>query len=53
MLPHNRRDFLKRTVTGGALATFVLSGTKASGQWHQRLFRLLTYTLKPAVVWHC
>ena len=32
MLPHNRRNFLKRTVAGSALATFVLSGTKASGR---------------------
>ena len=32
MLPHNRRDFLKRTVAGSALATFVVSGTKASGR---------------------
>jgi hypothetical protein len=32
MLPHHRREFLKRTVAGGALATFVLSGTKASGR---------------------
>ena len=32
MFPHNRRDFLKRTVAGSALATFVLSGTKASGR---------------------
>ena len=32
MFPHNRRDFLKRTVAGSALATFVVSGTKASGR---------------------
>ena len=32
MVPHNRRDFLKRTVAGGALAPFVLSGTRASGR---------------------
>ena len=32
MCPHNRRDFLKRTVAGSALATFVVSGTKASGR---------------------
>lgn len=32
MLPHHRRDFLKRAVAGSALATFVLSGTKASGR---------------------
>jgi len=32
MLQHNRRDFLKRTVAGSALATFVVSGTKASGR---------------------
>jgi predicted dehydrogenase len=32
MLPHHRRDFLKRAVTGGALATFAISGTKASGR---------------------
>ncbi|NLF73448.1 MAG: Gfo/Idh/MocA family oxidoreductase [Candidatus Anammoximicrobium sp.] len=29
---HHRREFLKRTVASGALATFVLSGTKASGR---------------------
>lgn len=32
MLPLHRRDFLRRTAAGGALATFVLSGTKASGR---------------------
>ena len=32
MFSHNRRDFLKRTVAGSALATFVVSGTKASGR---------------------
>jgi predicted dehydrogenase len=32
MFPHNRRDFLKRTVAGSASATFALSGTKASGR---------------------
>ena len=32
MFPHNRRDFLKRTVAGSALATFCVSGTKASGR---------------------
>ena len=32
MFAHNRRDFLKRTVAPSALATFVLSGTKASGR---------------------
>ena len=32
MFPHNRRDFLKRTVASGALATFAVSGTKASGR---------------------
>jgi predicted dehydrogenase len=32
MLRHHRRDFLKRTLAGSALATFVLSGTKASGR---------------------
>ncbi len=32
MVPHNRRDFLKRAVAGGALAPFVLSGTRASGR---------------------
>ena len=32
MFQHNRRDFLKRTVAGGVLATFVVSGTKASGR---------------------
>ena len=32
MVPHNRRDFLKRAVAGSAFATFALSGTKASGQ---------------------
>ncbi len=28
----NRREFLKRTVAGSALATFVISGTRASGR---------------------
>jgi len=32
MFPHNRRDFLKRTVAGSALATLVVSGTKSSGR---------------------
>ncbi|NLY00932.1 MAG: Gfo/Idh/MocA family oxidoreductase [Rhodopirellula sp.] len=32
MFPHHRREFLKRTVAGSALGTFVLSGTKASGR---------------------
>lgn len=32
MLPHHRREFLKRTVAGSSLATFVLSGTKSSGR---------------------
>ena len=32
MVPHNRRDFLKRTIAGGAFATFAISGTKASGR---------------------
>jgi predicted dehydrogenase len=33
MMPrHNRRDFLKRTIAGGALAAVALSGTKASGR---------------------
>jgi len=32
MFPHNRRDFLRRSIAGGALATFVVSGTKASGR---------------------
>ena len=32
MLPHNRRDFLKRAGAGSALASFVVSGTKASGR---------------------
>ena len=29
---HNRRNFLKRTIASSALATFVVSGTKASGR---------------------
>jgi len=32
MVPYNRRQFLKRAAVGGALATFTLSGTKASGR---------------------
>jgi predicted dehydrogenase len=32
MSPHNRRHFLKRTVAGSTLATFAVSGTKASGR---------------------
>ncbi len=32
MLRHKRREFLKHTIAGSALATFVLSGTKASGR---------------------
>jgi predicted dehydrogenase len=32
MVRHNRREFLKHTAAGSALATFVLSGTKASGR---------------------
>ena len=32
MLPYNRRNFLKRAAASSTLATFVLSGTKASGR---------------------
>ncbi len=32
MFPYNRRDFLKCTLAGSAIATFAVSGTKASGQ---------------------
>ncbi len=32
MVPYNRRQFLKRAAVGGALATFTISGTKASGR---------------------
>lgn len=32
MVRHSRREFLKHTVAGSAMATFVLSGTKASGR---------------------
>lgn len=32
MIRHNRREFLKQTAAGSALATAVLSGTKASGR---------------------
>jgi len=32
MLQHNRRDFLKRAAAGGIAATFIISGTRASGR---------------------
>jgi predicted dehydrogenase len=32
MSGHHRRDFLKHTVAGGIVSTFVISGTKASGR---------------------
>ena len=32
MLPHHRREFLKRTVAASAFAPLVLSGTRASGR---------------------